>query len=53
MPIAYGIAFVVGMGPGGLWLGLVAGLTVAAILLMRRFWGGLARGDWTRDAQPR
>ncbi|WP_374633143.1 MATE family efflux transporter [Paracoccus sp. (in: a-proteobacteria)] len=53
MPVAYGLAFVMGMGPGGLWLGLVAGLTVAAILLMRRFWRGLARGDWTREAQPR
>ena len=49
MPIAYGLAFVAGLGPAGLWLGLVAGLTVAAILLMRRFWRGLARGDWTRD----
>jgi hypothetical protein len=49
MPIAYGLAFVAGHGAGGLWLGLVAGLTVAAILLMRRFWRGLARGDWTRD----
>ena len=53
MPVAYGLAFVAGMGPGGLWLGLVAGLTVAAILLMRRFWRGLARGDWTRAAEPR
>ena len=50
MPVAYGLAFIAGMGPAGLWLGLVAGLTVAAILLMRRFWRGLARGDWTRDS---
>ena len=48
MPIAYGLAFIGGFGPAGLWLGLVAGLTVAAVLLMWRFWRGLARGDWTR-----
>ena len=52
MPVAYGLAFVAGIGPAGLWLGLVSGLTVAAALLMRRFWRGLARGDWTREAQP-
>ncbi|MEF9603976.1 MATE family efflux transporter [Paracoccus sp. PXZ] len=52
IPVAYGLAFVAGIGPAGLWLwlGLVAGLTCAAVLLMRRFWRGLARGDWTREA---
>lgn len=50
MPVAYGLAFVLGLGPKGLWLGLVAGLTCAAVLLMRRFWRGWARGDWTRPA---
>jgi MATE family multidrug resistance protein len=47
MPIAYGLAFPLGVGPAGLWLGLCAGLTVAAILLFTRFWRGLKRGDWT------
>ena len=47
MPVAYGLAFVAGIGPAGLWLGLVAGLSVAALLLMLRFWRGLARGHWT------
>lgn len=47
MPVAYGLAFHFGFGPAGLWLGLCVGLTVAAILLMRRFWRGLYRGDWT------
>ncbi|MGA0616624.1 MATE family efflux transporter [Paracoccus sp. KR1-242] len=47
IPVAYGLAFVLGLGPKGLWLGLVAGLTLAATLLMRRFWRGHARGDWT------
>ncbi|SMG24740.1 MATE family efflux transporter [Paracoccus sp. J56] len=50
IPVAYGLAFIAGIGPAGLWLGLVAGLTCAAVLLMRRFWRGLARGDWTRAA---
>ena len=47
MPVAYGLAFVLGLGPAGLWLGLVVGLSFAAVLLMRRFWRGFARGDWT------
>lgn len=50
MPVAWALAFPVGLGPAGLWLGLCVGLTVAAILLMRRFWRGHARGDWTRAA---
>ncbi|SMO38325.1 MATE family efflux transporter [Paracoccus laeviglucosivorans] len=47
IPVAYGLAFMLGVGPAGLWLGLVAGLSFAAVLLMRRFWRGFARGDWT------
>jgi len=50
MPVAYGLAFGLGLGPEGLWMGLVAGLTVASALLMRRFWRGHARGDWTPAA---
>lgn len=50
IPVAWGLAFPAGLGPAGLWLGLVAGLSFAAVLLMRRFWLGLRRGDWTRDA---
>ena len=52
MPVAWALAFPLGLGPPGLWLGLCAGLTVAAILLMRRFWRGHARGDWTRAVAP-
>lgn len=52
MPVAWGLAFGAGLGPQGLWLGLVAGLTVAAVLLMRRFWRGWRQGDWTRAAAP-
>lgn len=39
LPVSYWLAFSLGMGPAGLWLGLVIGLTVAAVLLMWRFWG--------------
>lgn len=38
LPISYGLAFTLGLGPAGLWLGLVVGLTVAAVLMMWRFW---------------
>ncbi|RJE80749.1 MATE family efflux transporter [Paracoccus sp. JM45] len=47
MPVAYWLAFPMGFGPAGLWLGLCAGLTLASVLLMWRFWRGHARGDWT------
>lgn len=51
MPVAWGLAFPLGLGPAGLWLGLCAGLTVAAVLLMRRFWRGHAQGGWTAAAE--
>lgn len=50
MPVAWGLAFPGGMGPAGLWLGLCVGLTMAALLLMARFWRGFARGVWTGPA---
>lgn len=53
MPVAYGLAFPLGVGPAGLWLGLCVGLTLAAIMLMWRFWRGLGRGDWTGGALRR
>ena len=51
IPVAYGLAFIAGFGPAGLWIGLVVGLSFSAVLMMRRFWRGYARGDWTR-AEP-
>lgn len=51
MPVAYGLAFVAGIGAPGLWLGLVFGLSCAAVLLLLRFWRGHAQGVWTRT-QP-
>lgn len=38
MPAGYLLAFPLGLGAVGVWFGLVVGLTVAAILMMRRFW---------------
>lgn len=40
IPASYGLAFVLGMGGAGLWAGLVAGLSSAALALMWRFWRG-------------
>ena len=41
MPISYLLGFPLGMEGIGIWLGLVIGLAVAAVLLMVRFWGRL------------
>ncbi len=38
VPTSYVLAFPMGFGGPGLWLGLAAGLTLAAVLLMLRFW---------------
>jgi MATE family multidrug resistance protein len=37
IPVGYYLAFVVGMGASGIWLGFVSGLTVSSVLLNRRF----------------
>ncbi len=39
LPASYVLAFTLGYGAFGLWLGLVIGLAVAALLLLWRFWG--------------
>lgn len=42
IPVGYVLAFPVGMGPRGVWMGFVAGLGLAAVLLVvrlrRRYW---------------
>ena len=38
IPASYVLAFPLGLGGPGLWLGLTVGLSVAAILLLWRFW---------------
>ncbi|NDV46679.1 MATE family efflux transporter [Paludibacter sp. 221] len=37
LPVGYLCAFVLGLGPGGLWIGFIFGLSVAAVLLITRF----------------
>lgn len=37
MPVGAGLGLGLGWGPTGMWLGLIAGLSVAAVLLARRF----------------
>lgn len=37
LPLAYWLAFPIGLGPHGIWYGLLAGLTFAAIFLFSRF----------------
>lgn len=44
IPASYVLAFPMGYGPVGLWLGLVIGLAAAAISLMARFWLRLPKG---------
>jgi MATE family multidrug resistance protein len=43
VPSAYVLAFPLGMGGPGLWIGLVVGLSVAALTLMWRFWAKVAQ----------
>ena len=43
IPASYIIAFPLGLGGVGLWLGLVIGRMCAAALMMARFWRGMAR----------
>jgi MATE family multidrug resistance protein len=37
MPIGYWLTFHAGVGVRGMWMGLIAGLTVAAVMLFARF----------------
>jgi MATE family multidrug resistance protein len=43
LPVSYLLGFVLGMGPAGLWYGLVLGLAVVAIVLLTRVRLALAR----------
>ncbi|MEM1274687.1 MAG: MATE family efflux transporter [Pseudomonadota bacterium] len=43
LPASYVFGFTFGLGPHGIWLGLVAGLVLAGILMMTRFWRRLRR----------
>jgi MATE family multidrug resistance protein len=38
MPVGAGLGLGLGWGPKGMWVGLICGLSVAAVLLCSRFW---------------
>jgi MATE family, multidrug efflux pump len=38
MPVGWWLAFPLGFGARGMWMGLIAGLSMAAVLLTLRFW---------------
>ncbi|KAB7610490.1 MATE family efflux transporter [Amylibacter sp. SFDW26] len=46
IPAGYVIGFIWGYGAVGIWMGLVFGLSVAAILLSVRFWTRLKRNEF-------
>lgn len=43
LPVSYVLAFPLGLDGVGIWLGLVVGLSVAAVLLLWRFWARSVR----------
>ena len=48
MPVGWWLAFHHGMGARGMWMGLIAGLTVAAVMLFTRFWRSAWKQRWRR-----
>jgi MATE family multidrug resistance protein len=52
LPLALGLGFQAGLGPRGAWIGLIAGLTVAAVLLNVRFYWKTRTLLRAEDAAP-
>jgi len=50
MPVGWWLAFHHGLGARGMWMGLIAGLSVAAAMLFTRFWRSAWRERWRRHA---
>ncbi len=50
MPTGWWLAFDHDLGARGMWMGLIAGLSVAALLLFARFWRSAQRQHWRRMA---
>jgi MATE family multidrug resistance protein len=44
VPVSYVLGFTLGYGGAGIWLGLAAGLALAGVFMLLRFWGWSARG---------
>lgn len=49
MPVGYGLGFWTPLAEIGVWLGLVAGLSCAALLLLHRFW---VQRQWLQRTRP-
>ncbi|TAM15227.1 MAG: MATE family efflux transporter, partial [Rhodanobacter sp.] len=49
MPIGWVLGFRDDLGARGVWIGLIAGLTVAAVMLFTRFWRSAWRERWRRS----
>ncbi|AVL54639.1 MATE family efflux transporter [Roseobacter denitrificans] len=52
IPCSYVFGFVLGLDGIGVWLGLVVGLSVAALLLSQRFWGVTLRTLKATEGEP-
>ncbi|GAA0914910.1 MATE family efflux transporter [Luteibacter anthropi] len=52
MPIGWWLAFQHNLGARGMWMGLIAGLSMAAILLFARFWRSSGRPHWPENPDP-
>jgi MATE family multidrug resistance protein len=50
MPVGWWLAFHQGMGARGMWMGLIAGLSMAAVLLFTRFWRNAFHERWRRSS---
>jgi len=48
MPVGWWLTFHHGMGARGMWIGLIAGLSVAAVMLFTRFWRSAWKQRWRR-----
>jgi len=53
VPMGYHLCFSRGLGARGLWMGLIGGLTVAALLLTVRFWRLAWRLEFKTEAEAR
>jgi MATE family multidrug resistance protein len=48
MPVGWWLAFHQGMGARGMWMGLIAGLSVAAVMLFTRCWRSAWKQRWRK-----
>lgn len=46
MPVGWWLTFHHGMGARGMWVGLIVGLSVAAVMLFTRFWRSAWKQRW-------